>query len=380
MTPRPRKRKNKGLEPNLYEHDGYYVYRRPDTGTRHGMGRDRAAAQDAARVLNARLLQGADYVARVMGEEGDTLATTVEGWLEEWVRPDRKLSKWTKRAKRSRGNRLIQDAGSLPLSQLTTRWCAQYLDEHHHGSAYVQYRAVLSQVCQYAQTKGWLDHNPVEPTRSNNHYQKQRRRLTTEQFQAIHAIAPEWMKIAMELALLCLFGRAEAINARFDDVRDGRLHYVRQKTKERSKTAYVAIAITPPIEELIKRARALPPMSPYIVHHQPSRIRKSASKDHWTQLSGDQLSKEFARLRDQVPSIAKLPDAARPTFHEIRALGSRLHELSGTDVVDIQVLMGHADPEMTEVYLDGHDIRWQQAKGVALGMTGLLQASGKPSA
>ncbi|MES3674645.1 tyrosine-type recombinase/integrase [Halomonas elongata] len=376
MAARPRKRKNKGLEPNLYERDGYYTYRRPDTGTWHGLGRDRAQAQDAARILNARLNQGMDYVARVMGEEGDTLGAAVKGWLADWVEPDRKLSKWTKKAKRGRGNRLLEDAGSLPLSQLTTRWCAQYLDDNHQGSAYVQYRAVLSQVCQYAQTKGWLKSNPVDPTRSSNDYQKARRRLTVEQFQAIYTQAPEWMRIAMELGLLCLFGRAEAVTARFDDVRDGRLHYIRQKTKERSKTAYVAIEITPPIEELIRRARALQPMSPYIVHRHPERMVKSASKDHWTQLSGDQVSKEFARLREQVPSIARLPDKAKPTFHEIRALGSRLQELAGTEVADIQVLMGHADAEMTEVYLDGHDIRWQQAKGTSLGMTELLSKPG----
>ncbi|NAW35016.1 phage integrase Arm DNA-binding domain-containing protein [Halomonas alimentaria] len=372
MAPRPRKRKNRGLEPNLYERNGYYTYRRPDTGTWHGLGRDRAEAQDAARILNARLMRGVDYVAQVMGEEGDSLGAAVKGWLAEWVEPDRKLSKWTKSAKRGRGKRLIEDAGDLPLAQITTRWCAQYLDEHHQGSAYVQYRAVLSQVCQYAQTKGWLEANPVAPTRSSNQYEKQRKRLTVEQFQSIHGIAPEWMQIAMELGLLCLLGRAEVVNARFDDVRNGRLHYVRQKTKERSKTAYVAIALTPPIEDLIKRARALPPVSPYIVHQQPARLRKSASKEHWSQLSADQLSKEFQRLREKVPSIARLPDKAKPTFHEIRALGSRLHELSGTDVASIQVLMGHADPEMTEVYLDGHDIRWQQAQGSALNMAELL--------
>ncbi len=372
--PRPRKPRNRGLEPNLYNEGGYYVYRRPDTGKRCGMGRDRAQAQDAARILNARLTQGVDYVARVMGEEGDTLGAAVKGWLKEWVEPDRKLGKWTKSAKNGRGNRLITDAGALPLSQLTTRWCAQYLDENHQGSAYIQYRAVLSQVCQYAQTKGWLAANPVEPTRSDNQHQKVRRRLTVDQYRAIYAIAPEWMQIAMELGLLCLFGRAEAINARFDDVRDGRLHYIRQKTKERSKTAYVAIAISPPIAELIKRARALPPMSPFLVHHHPERMRRSASKEHWTQLSGDQVSKAFQKLREQVPSIARMPDGAKPTFHEIRALGSRLHERAGTEVADIQVLMGHADPEMTEVYLDGHDIRWQQAKGTALSQEELLNS------
>ncbi|PSJ23605.1 integrase [Halomonas sp. ND22Bw] len=376
MAPRPRKRRYKGLEPNLYEENGYYIYRRPDTGTRHGMGRDRAKAQDAARILNARLMKGVDYAARVLGEEGDTLATAVKAWLAEWVEPDKKLSKWTKRAKRGRGNRLIEDAGDMPLATLDTRWCAQYLDENHQGSAYVQYRAVLKQVCQFAQTKGWLQTNPVEPTRSSNQYEKVRRRLTVEQFQAIYAHAPDWMQIAMELGLLCLFGRAEAVNARFDDVRGNRLHYVRQKTKERSKTAYVAIEVTPPVDDLIKRARALPPMSPYLVHRHPERMRKSASKDHWTQLSGDQVSKEFARLRLKVPSIKRLPENARPTFHEIRALGSRLQELAGTEVADIQVLMGHADPDMTQVYLDGHDIRWQQAKGTALSMAELLGKQG----
>ncbi|MFB9353119.1 tyrosine-type recombinase/integrase, partial [Streptomyces heliomycini] len=66
----------------------------------------------------------------------------------------------------------------------------------------------------------------------------------------------------------------------------------------------------------------------------------------------------------------------KPTFHEIRALGSRLHERAGTDVASIQVLMGHADPEMTEVYLDGHDIRWLQAQGSALSMAELLSKPG----
>lgn len=375
--PRPRKRKNKGLEPNLYERDGYYIYRRPDTKTWHGMGADRAKAQDAARILNARLMQGVNYVARAMGEECDTLQTAVDSWLAEWVEPDKKLSKWTKSAKRGRGKRLIEDAGALPLSQITTRWVAEYLDTNHPGSAYVQYRAVLNQVCQYAQTKGWMEANPVNPTRANNAYEKQRKRLSVDQFRAIYDIAPAWMQVAMELALLCLFGRAEVVNARFDDVRDGRLHYIRQKTKERSKTAYVAIELTPPIEELIKRARQLPPMSPFIVHHHPARIIKSASKEHWTQLSGDQLSREFARLRDMVPSIQRQAESAKPSFHEIRALGSRLQELSGSDVSDIQVMMGHADSDMTEVYLDGHDIRWQQAKGTRLSMVDLLS---KPSA
>ncbi|GHA90685.1 hypothetical protein GCM10007159_09960 [Modicisalibacter luteus] len=49
-------------------------------------------------------------------------------------------------------------------------------------------------------------------------------------------------------------------------------------------------------------------------------------------------------------------------------------EDSGVSVGDIQVLMGHADEDMTQHYLDGHGIRWQEAKGAALYMKALLEA------
>jgi len=91
-------------------------------------------------------------------------------------------------------------------------------------------------------------------------------------------------------------------------------------------------------------------------------------------VSGDYLSREFAKLRERVPSIKSMPATAQPTFHEIRSLGSRLLELKGTSVNDIQVLMGHADESMTQHYLDGHDTRWQQSKGNPYTMEALLQS------
>lgn len=371
MPPRPRIRKNKGLEPNLYESNGYYIYRRPDTGTRHGMGRDRAKAQDAARILNVRLMKGADLVADVMGESGVTLEAAIKAWLAEWVKPS-PLGDWTKEAKRGRGERIINDAGSMLLENITTRWCAEYLSENHHNTAYVQYRSVLSQIFQFSQTKGWVDDNPVEPTRKNNYYKKVRARLSVAQFQNIHALADDWMKIAMELSLLCLFGRAEAVAAKYEDIKNGRLHYIREKTKERSKTAYVAIELTPAIEDLIKRSRQIEPVSPFIIHRKPLRMPSRKGNRHWSQVTPDYLSREFEKLRDLVPDIKSMPQEERPTFHEIRSLGSRLLELKGTSVEDIQVLMGHADDSTTQVYLDGHDTRWQSAKGNPFTMDALL--------
>lgn len=371
MSPRPRKRKHKGLEPNLHESNAYYIYRRPDKGARHGMGRDRAKAQDAASVLNARLMPGADLVADVMGETGITFKIAIKTWLNEWVKPS-PLAKWTKDAKEVRGNRIIKDVGNTLLEHVTTRWCAEYLSTNHNDSAYVQYRSVMSQIFQFAQTKGWIDHNPVAPTRKNNYYKKQRGRLSVEQFQVMHALADDWMQVAIELSLLCLFGRAEAMAAKYEDINNGQLHYIRQKTKERSKSAYVAIELTPAIEDLIKRSRLIEPVSPFIIHRIPLRMPTSKTNKHWSQVSPDYLSREFAKLRDQIPDIKAMPEEERPTFHEIRSLGSRLLELKGAAVEDIQALMGHADESMTQDYLDGHDTRWQPAKGNPFTMEALL--------
>ncbi|MDW5377975.1 tyrosine-type recombinase/integrase [Halomonas sp. HP20-15] len=86
----------------------------------------------------------------------------------------------------------------------------------------------------------------------------------------------------------------------------------------------------------------------------------------------DMISKEFARLHVKLPEIAKIESRQRPSFHEIRPLGSKLLEDRGADLGDIQVLMSHADESMTQHYLDGHGIRWQEAKGPGRGMARLL--------
>ncbi|WP_342594555.1 phage integrase Arm DNA-binding domain-containing protein [Salinicola lusitanus] len=374
MASRPRSRQKRGLEPNLYESRGYFSYRNPVTGKWHSMGKDKAKAQAAARVLNARLMPGTDLVARVMGTEGVTLRHAAALFLEERVDKHPKLSASTKQNKHYRTGRLVKDRGDARLDQVDTRWCAQYLDENFSGDPYVQYRSVLSQIFAFAQTKGWMKENPVAPTRkSDEGYTKKRKRLTVEQYRAIYAMAPPWFQIAMEMALVCLFGRAEVAAARYDHIYDGALHYIRQKTRERSKTAYVAIEMTPAIHDLIQRSRQLPPLSPFVIHRTPERTSAAAKRDeHWSSVKPDMISRKFAELRDQIESIARLPDGEKPTFHEIRSLGSRLLELKGVAVGDIQVLMGHADEEMTQHYLDGHGIRWQAAKGNSFDMASLL--------
>ncbi|MFC0268534.1 tyrosine-type recombinase/integrase [Kushneria aurantia] len=375
MASRPRSKRHKGLEPNLYFNGVSFSYRNPVTGKRHGMGSDKVKAQAAARILNARLMKGDDLVARVEGRAGITLSAAAESFFKERVEQNPKLKESSRLNKHYVINRLIKDRGDTELSQIDTRWCASYLDESFLANAYVQHRSVLSQIFEFARTKGWVDANPVTPTaKSDVSYKKNRQRLTRGQYRAIHELAEPWFRIALELALICCMGRAEVTAMRYDHIVDGRLRYVRQKTAGRSATANVAIQMTPAIEDVIARSREVSPLSPYVVHRVPYRVTAQIrrSRDHWAMVSGNMISREFARLRDQLPEIKRLKPEERPTFHEVRSLGSHLLEDAGVPEADIQVLMGHADVEMTRHYLDGHGTRWHEAKGATLDLNALL--------
>ena len=48
----------------------------------------------------------------------------------------------------------------------------------------------------------------------------------------------------------------------------------------------------------------------------------------------------------------------RPTFHEIRALGSWLYEQAGYERDYVQALMAHGDEKMTAHYQSGHEQKW----------------------
>ncbi|VAW60027.1 hypothetical protein MNBD_GAMMA08-2930 [hydrothermal vent metagenome] len=45
---------------------------------------------------------------------------------------------------------------------------------------------------------------------------------------------------------------------------------------------------------------------------------------------------------------------ARPSFHEVRALGAELYRQAGWAEDSIQQLLGHTNAKMTQTYLDRH--------------------------
>lgn len=361
MSPSHRKKRTtKALPPYLYENKGYYVYRHPITRKEFGMGKDRNAAKAAAIKLNQKFLPGEDLVAHVMGDKEKTIRSACEAFIRERIEGNPKLAESSQKEKTYRVNRISQQMGKHLLKSLTTVDVAKWL-ESFSGDSYKQHRSVLSQVIDFAQTKGWIDKNVVTPTLSHDiHYVKQRKRLTLEQYLEIRKLAEPWFRVAMDLALLTCQGRTEIANMQYSQIEGDVLYVVRQKTYKKTDTAYIAIHITPALRKVIEFSQTLEPRSEYMVRRRPQAIKKETRQGQW-QVKAPYISREFQKLRDKVKSIAKLDEKARPTFHEIRSLGGHLLEKSGADTRSVQALMGHSDAEMTEHYLSGHAQKWTPA-------------------
>lgn len=183
---------------------------------------------------------------------------------------------------------------------------------------------------------------------------KVRGQLDLEGFQAIHAAAPAFLKIAMEQSLITLQARNEVCNMQYADYRDGYLFVIRDKTSGDSDMAFIKIAVTAELEDIKRRSRLDSLASPYVVHRAPSRRRREwlEGKPHWTFVDPVYLTRAFQDARDTLDRWTAVAARERPTFHEIRGLGARLCRDKGVAEEAIQALMTHAHRRTTQIYLD----------------------------
>lgn len=368
MSPRRRLRRNKDLVENLYAtaRDGvvYYRYLHPVTKKWHGLGSDRTAAIVAARQLNGILMGPRNRVREVLGTSKQTVAQLIQRFRDELL-PAKKLAPSTAKLYEYRLARIERDLGATAVDAVDVQTVAEYLDSNFERDAYVKHRGTLVELFRFALMKGVYPVercNPAEITYAKTDYGKERLRMTVEQFRAIHAAAPEHMQIAMELALITLQGRGEVIRMKFSDCQNGVLRVVRQKV-QKHEHAWLEIEISPQLESVISRARRSGTASPFIVHRRPERVAQAVGREHWTQLTPNAFTSEFREIRDATGIFNHLPREQRPTFHEIRALGSFLYKKAGysTDAY-IQPLMAHSDEKMTEHYQSGHEQKWVRVR------------------
>ena len=352
MAPRPRKKRNSGLPPNLYANGRAFKYRRPDTGTWHGMGVDRAKAVAAANQLNGLLMAGGDLVADVIGD-----SVSLNGFLDYYeaeVLPPRELAQATLDLYAVRFRQIRAALGERDIGQITIGMVSAFLDSLTPRASN-QARAILADLFNHAAAKGLVADNPAEATIPRPE-KKTRRRHTVAGVQAIYAVADPWMRNAIDLALLTAQRREDILAMRFDDIRDGALHVAQHKTRRASDAGWIRLPMTPQLKALVARCRDDVP-SPFLIHRKPE--RRVASGRHWTQVDTRYLTRAFKAARDAANPYPDWSPAQQPGFHELRALSLHLYKKAGKDG---QKLAGHSTRKMTKNYeVDHEEVVWTEA-------------------
>ncbi|SDS18841.1 Bacteriophage lambda integrase, N-terminal domain [Halopseudomonas xinjiangensis] len=359
MAPRPRNSKNKGLPPNLYAdaRRGTYRYRRPDDGSWHSMGSNKADAIAAARQLNSLLMAGVDLVQRVMGSE-KVLVRDFIAQFERDVLPHRELAKATLALYAVRFRQIIAAMGAQPIDEVTIRMIAALLDPLSPRASN-QCRALLIDLFNHACAKGLCPDNPAASTLPRIE-KKARKRHTVEGIRAIREAAPLWLQNAIDLALITAQRRSDVLTMKFEDVQDGYLYVVQQKTAKASDAAWIRFQVTPQLQTVIDRCRDNV-LSPFLVHRQPERMKQKQqqNKVHWTKIEERYLTRAFKAAREAAGCYKDWTDEEQPGFHEIRALSLHLYKKAGKDG---QRIAGHASEDMTRNYQRDHsEIVWADA-------------------
>ncbi|ENX02307.1 hypothetical protein F900_01371 [Acinetobacter modestus] len=361
---RPRAKRNKDLPPNLYRSGkNTWRYRHPVTGKFHGMGADKAKAISAARKLNDLLMPSSDLVSNVIGEV--TFGEFAQKFLSEKRRKDgRPLSANSIKSYKNSLNRCTK-WDRVALSSITLFMVNELLDSIP-ASVSIETRSLLRQLFDLAISKGLIVDNPAAQTIKRLRV-KQRKRHTLEGLTAIRNVSPDWLKNAIDLAMLTTQRRVDIVNMKWADIYDGYLHIAQEKTTDDPEddfellegAGYVRIKINAELQRVLDRCKDHV-LSPFIIHRVPKgKIKnRDQSKEHWTKIETGFLSREFLLAVRKSNPYPEFTGRQLPSFHEIRALSIHLHKKAGKSA---QTLAGHATEKMTEFYASGHEVVWNDA-------------------
>jgi hypothetical protein len=251
----------------------------------------------------------------------------------------------TAKAQRSQDKRIRAELGAKACASLSVKDCAAFvegIEEEGKARSAQAMRSRLMAVCQRGQQLGWMTSNPAEVTRQPS-VEVKRGRLTIESFMAIYekaAEVAEWLPKAMRLALLTGADRATVAGMTRAMVADGLLTYNRGKTG-----AWIAVPLSLRLDvagwslaDVVAERSGV--LSKFLVHH----VKQWGNAPAGSGVHPDRISHAFTEAR----KLAKIPDEAAPTFHEIRSLCKRLYEAQGG--VDTKALLGHATDRMADLY------------------------------
>ncbi len=359
LTPMPcyRKQRNRDLPANLYETgNGYYRYKHPQTNKWHGVGKNRQQAISAAHKLNGELIEASAITDRILKPSQPKLATFLKTFNQD-IMPKLGLADKTIKEHQIKLPHIADALGQQRINRISVADCAVFLDQYPDTQSN-RYRSLLMVIFKHAVAKGLAERNPVNDTMPKKLNVK-RKRLSVEQYQAIHDHAPAWLQNAMDLSLLILQRREDLAALHWEQVHDGAI-WIQQKKVERHGMGNLKIRITPAMQAILDRCAADDIESSYVIHRKPQRKVQAQGRDDFTMVLPDLITKGFSKARSLTGLFTNYKQGALPTFHEIRSLGAKIYEDNGIDKKIIQGLLGHTSEKMTDTYLGRYELHWDE--------------------
>jgi integrase len=345
---RKRKKGNEDLPPNLTQNGDYFTYRWPPTGERFSMGSDRSFAIQEARSANKLLSGESKLTDKIFASKSKSWNGLIKDYVLDY-QPRLKLKASTIKEESYRLNRIALDMGEITLDKTDQQLISAYLDSFE-GDAYTKFRALLSKLFKFGIAKGLFKSsvNLALSTLPQVAAVKVRHTPTLDEFEAIRARCDDWLQVAMDFTLISLQRRGDCVNAKHSDIEDGYLKLIQSKTEAHGFNAYLKIKIGAQLQGVIKQAKKLNPFCDYI-------IAKDGKK-----VSADYLTKAFKKARDSTGIFDRMDVLQRPTFAEIRVLGSGIYKEKFGDAYTNK-LMGHTTQKMTNAYIE-QVINWTECE------------------
>jgi integrase len=194
---------------------------------------------------------------------------------------------------------------------------------------------------------------------------RQSQRLTRDSFWKIYNAAGELdypcLQIAMGISLTTFMREADICGLLLsDNVEGDLLKKVIGKSKNQKGDAKAArlawdVGNYDLLRQLLHRARELSMINrrcPYVISHWPKQKRLGKGKTHYAQVTPRRLITMFAEARELAGFTGDNP----PVFHGVKSLAIKLATDAGYKRKTIQHASAHSSDKVQDVYLEGHDL------------------------
>ncbi|XEH57637.1 tyrosine-type recombinase/integrase [Edwardsiella tarda] len=263
--------------------------------------------------------------------------TTLTGLVERFFKsPDFfELALETQKDYRKYSQKILSVFGKMPSDAIRPEHVRRYMDKRglkSHTQANRE-KAFMSRVYRWAYERGYVKGNPTKGVRQFKEPGRDRY-ITHQEYQALYSVAPDVVRVAMELAYLCCARQNDILNMmKSQFLPEGIM--IKQ-----SKTAVGQIkAWSPRLHEAIKLAGTLPlslgKSTLYVIHQSSGhKYTRDGFNSRWRQ------AKKTAK--EQYPELD-----VNFTFHDLKAKG--IADRKG-NIYEKQAISGHKNVEQTARY------------------------------